>query len=259
MNPDTGRRPVTFNMREGFVDQHLDLPCGKCIGCRSDQGRYWAVRMYHEASLHERNCFVTLTYDDNHCPEKLDKRDLQKFFKRLRHKTPLRYFACGEYGSKTRRPHYHAVFFGVDFLGGSSPINEQLYTHPEVLECWGKGLVSLGSFTLSSAMYVAGYAVKKLGDDDGFTLMSRRPGIGHNWLDKFSDDLCRTGSVTIEGQEFPIPPRYFDWSLDLDHVKSQRVEYVESLTAEDKYRNRVAMRAREHNLKARYERAKEKL
>lgn len=91
----------------------LQVPCGKCIGCKSDKAMMWSIRCYHEASLHERNAFVTLTYED--APPALVKEDLQKFFKRARHSFDFRYFACGEYGEATHRPHYHALIFGQDF------------------------------------------------------------------------------------------------------------------------------------------------
>ena len=38
--------------------------------------------------------------------------------KRLRkklHPLKIRFFHCGEYGDKTRRPHYHALIFGYSF------------------------------------------------------------------------------------------------------------------------------------------------
>ena len=62
------------------------IPCGKCIGCRLAHSRQWAVRCVHEASLHDRNCFLTLTFDDDHLPASgsVSVRDVQLFLKRLR-------------------------------------------------------------------------------------------------------------------------------------------------------------------------------
>jgi len=218
----SGKVGVSFNFREGDSSDPLNLPCGKCDGCRASKSLVWSLRMYHEAQLHSQNSFLTLTYAD--APPTLVKSDLQDFFKRLRHQFSFRYFAVGEYGELTRRPHYHAVFFGQDFLEGADDVGSGLYSHKSVLDAWGHGHVGIAPFSMSAACYVAGYVYKKVGDTDTFTLMSRRPGIGREWLRKFGDDLRRTGSVTIEGKEYPIPARYFDWDEDdsLALVKQSR-------------------------------------
>ena len=85
VNPDTGKRPVVFHPSEAYVDMPLELPCGKCTGCKADQSLAWSIRAYHESTCHDYNCFVTLTYDDDHLPRdnRIDKRELQLFFKRL--------------------------------------------------------------------------------------------------------------------------------------------------------------------------------
>jgi len=64
----------------------LELPCGQCIGCRLERSRQWAIRCVHEASMHENNCFITLTYAPEYLPPDggLIKSDFQKFIKRLR-------------------------------------------------------------------------------------------------------------------------------------------------------------------------------
>jgi len=54
---------VVFAER-GDVVATLALPCGRCIGCRLERARQWSVRVMHEASLYEENCFVTLTYSE---------------------------------------------------------------------------------------------------------------------------------------------------------------------------------------------------
>ena len=100
------------------VDGTLELPCGQCIGCRLERSRQWAVRCLHEASLHENNSFITLTYDDASMPlgGSLCYRDFQLFMKQLRKVTGKVTFYCGgEYGEQLSRPHYHACIFGFDF------------------------------------------------------------------------------------------------------------------------------------------------
>lgn len=158
---ESGKRGITFSLREGFQDQPLQVPCGKCDGCRASRAQMWAVRMHNEAALHERNSFLTLTYADP-APPVLDKKHLQDFFKRARHHYKFRYFGVGEYGDQTCRPHYHAIIFGEDFLAGSFKINDELYVDPKLEELWGHGHIAIAPANMSSMCYVAGYVFKRL-------------------------------------------------------------------------------------------------
>ncbi len=114
---------LTFKRNESFGET-LDVPWNGCIGCRIARSKEWAIRCMHEASLHQRNAFITLTYNEQSIPydHGLKKSDFQKFFKRLRKKhywERLRYYMAGEYGTATNgglgRPHFHAIVFGWDF------------------------------------------------------------------------------------------------------------------------------------------------
>lgn len=220
VSEETGKRQITFDIKKAYVDMPLQLPCGKCLSCKADQSLMWSIRAYHESLDHDHNCFITLTYSDDHLPSDgaIDKRTLQLFFKRLRKAiapTKLRYIACGEYGDLTRRPHYHALLFGVDFLDVRRVmVGDTTYTHPVLHDTWGLGNVLIGSMTMESICYTCGYVLKKMSDEDTFNLMSRRPGIGKAWLDRYHDDLVRTGKVVIEGREYAIPPRYLRWRED---------------------------------------------
>lgn len=160
--------------------------------------------------MHSRNCFITLTYDDTHCPEKINRRDPQLFMKRLRQKLDrkIRYFLTGEYGEKTQRPHYHAIIFGEDFLGGSYSTGERLYTNPHLSQIWGQGNVEIGDFNIGSAMYTAGYTAKKVGNDDTFSIMSKRPAIGGTWIRENYASLWHLEKCIINGREYPIPKAY---------------------------------------------------
>ena len=90
--------------------------CGQCIHCRANRRREWVLRILLELEKHEFNTFLTLTYDDVHLPadQSLKTEHLTNFFKRLRYKVdyPIRYYAVGEYGEETERPHYHVALFG---------------------------------------------------------------------------------------------------------------------------------------------------
>lgn len=166
-----------------------------------------------------------MTYDDEHLPQDygLHPEDLQKFWKRLR-KTfdgdrRIKYYACGEYGDKYGRPHYHAIVFGVDdkdFMGdgrdkrifqanGSYNLNSSL---------WPCGFINVGSVTDESIQYVAGYINKKLGGDAAkekygecyppFARMSQ--GIGKQWF--LENQIPGSDTVRFHGKNVPIP-RYY--------------------------------------------------
>lgn len=259
---ESGKRSVVFSLNQGLVDQPIQVPCGKCTGCRADQALMWSIRAYHESTLHFKNSFITLTYSDENLPPdgKLVKEDLQKFFKRLRKKYPpkhIRYIACGEYGDTTKRPHYHAIIFGEDFLHDKIQLTDDLYTQEDLANVWNLGHVSIAPVTMASICYVCGYVVKKIHDNDTFNLMSRRPGIGYNFLIQYYDDLVRTGSVTIEGREYPVPKRYLDWSPEeFKELKNARRKLAKS---RDAAMHREGLRAREKNRKALLKQKKETL
>lgn len=206
-NP-SGRRSLVFNKNEGFEDLEILVPCGQCIGCKLDRSLEWATRITHEASLHSKSSFVTLTYEDRHLPpnQSLRKKDAQDFMKRLRFFSdhPLRYYLCGEYGSESQRPHYHICLFGEDFSSDRVPwkpssSGHMLYNSPSLTVRWGFGHCVIGDLTFETAAYTARYVTKKISGEKAashyglrepeFSLMSRRPGIGDDWLKKNVVDL----------------------------------------------------------------------
>lgn len=264
---ESGKRPIVFNRRDGYEDMPIVVPCGKCEGCRADKALTWSIRCHQEASLYTQNSFVTLTYNDENLPNQLVKHHLQDFIRSLRDSgEKIRYYACGEYGDSTNRPHYHACIFGTDFKDGTEQsINADLYLVPRITEMWGKGHVVISEFTMATACYVAGYVAKKIGsqNDDQFQLMSRKPGIGFPWLAKNYKDLLKTETVVIEGKEFPIPPQYFRWAEEnlgdcLKNVKAKRADRFKNMPIEkviDKHRER---RAKEVHLKQRLKHQKSK-
>lgn len=232
----------------------LQLPCGKCDGCRLESSRQWAVRCMHERQLHDVNSFVTLTYDDGHLPRdgSLRYRDWQLFAKRLRKRYgSFRFFMCGEYGDVNWRPHYHACLFGIGFSDRkllSDGVNK-LYTSEGLSDVWGLGHCSIGDVTFESAAYVARYTLKKVGSDverlgtvdfstgaidvkrAEFCRMSLRPAIGFDWWSRFSGDVKRRGDVVCRGRSMR-PPRYYDKLLEredpvlLEKFKADRLSKV---------------------------------
>ncbi len=228
------------------------VPCGRCVGCRAEQGRQWAVRMMHEARMHKDNLFVTLTYSDQELPKnaELVPKDFSGFVKRLRKTQERRisYFGCGEYGERTRRPHYHALFFGLDLEDrdiGFDDSRPDVWRSETLENVWGRGRTEGGSVTMASASYVAGYVQKKQRAKDmsrcnpltgellqpEFARMSLRPAIGKNWIKKWWADVYPRDFVVIDGWEAK-PPRYYDKFMDLEDDKGgtpERRDLMESV------------------------------
>lgn len=228
-----GKWPLTFKANEGYRDLEVQIPCGKCIGCRLEQSRQWAMRCTHEATLHKENCFLTLTYDNYHLDPSgsLNKTDIQLFMKRLRKRFPnktIRYFQCGEYGELHQRPHHHVILFGLDFHDKEvveiADTNFPLYCSRTLSNLWPFGLHRLGSVSFESTAYVARYVLKKIeheGSDkhnDGrlpeYITMSRRPGIAFGWIEKYKDDVYPHDFVVIRDGIKCKPPAYYDKIFD---------------------------------------------
>lgn len=221
----------------------LKIACGQCRGCRLEQSRQWATRCVHEASQHEKNCFVTLTYDNQHLPPggSLDLADWQKFAKRTRKKMgAFRFFHCGEYGDMHERAHLHACLFGLDFSHDREQITESrngdaYYESATLSELWPNGRHMIGELTFESAAYCARYVMKKLtggraleyGERKSpYITMSRRPGIGRTWIERYKKDVYRDDFVIVNGKK-TRPPRYYDSVLtesQLAELKSRRAE-----------------------------------
>lgn len=278
--------PLSFTQPRGRAASKIQLPCGQCILCRLEYARQNAVRITHEASLHDTNAFITLTYADEYLPlfnslssenkkahpwqPAKDRNHLSKFLKRMRHEIGrFRYYAVGEYGDETKRPHYHLCLFGHDFTHEAITLRTnptRLWTHPLLQRLWGLGHVSVGALTFQSAQYTAAYVTKKLNnkqqycrvDEDTGELiplvqpkayMSRRPGLARPWLDAWGEQIVNHDRVVIDGKP-QKPPRYYDAWLKAKHPekeeerKERRRERATMLSAED-------LRARAANAHAR--------
>jgi len=205
----------------------------------------------HEASLHELNCVVTLTYDEGHLPAdgSLDKLAVPRFVRRARKAgAVLRYFQCGEYGDREFRPHYHAALFGWDFLDKvecePSKSGATQWVSSDLERLWPYGRATIGTLNFESAAYIARYVTKKVtgkkaaehyarvdpftGEmyqlEPEFATMSRRPGIAAGWFEKFGSEVFPDDEVIVRGRPCK-PPRYYDNRLsegELAVVKSSR-------------------------------------
>lgn len=263
-SPDAPNRRIVFNSKASYAGAtSFKVPCGQCLGCRLDKARDWAVRCTHEAQMHEANCFITPTFSDEFLPSDLSVSVVthQLFMKRLRDAFgALRFFGCGEYGEDDLRPHYHYLIFGQDFTHDryiwKRSRGGYLYRSPSLEKCWPFGHILIGDVTFQSAGYVARYNMKKLGGDMAdaayrrfnpdtgevwqvkppFLLMSRRPGIGVPWFNKFADDAFPSDFVTVEGRKLPVPRLYKDFLDEREALriaarrKAQAREHVDNNT-----------------------------
>lgn len=257
----SGRRPLVFARNSGYVDLPVKIPCGICIGCRIMYSREWALRCIHEAKLHERNCFITLTYNDQHLPanQTLVKKDFQDFCKRLRKNySQFRFYGCGEYGSDSKRPHYHALLFGIDFhedrkKHSTNKHGDTIYISEILTRTWGKGHCTIGALNYQTAAYTARYVMKKMKNIDGelhavydrldpvtgeiyqvlpeFTLMSRNPGVGSAWYDKFKEDFQESGFMVHQGKKHPVPRYYLNKLKNEDEAMHKELAAIRKAAA----------------------------
>lgn len=193
----------------------------------------------HEASLYDVNSFITLTYDEEHHEPSLNYAHFQTFMRELRRTQKARFFAAGEYGEHTKRPHWHAILFGVGFEE-RYPVGRDLYGSKQLDALWPYGFASLGEVNQKTAAYVASYCVKKatgplaterysrvnLTTGEIFQVvpemarMSLKPGIGAQWYEKYQREVhfARDGIVMPGGQKRKTP-RYYDKLLQTNNIK----------------------------------------
>lgn len=233
------------------LEDTIRIPCGKCIGCRIDYSKQWANRLMLEFSKHDpKTCFfITLTYDDMHIglcrpavdpdtgesieyPRSLEKKHLQDFMKRLRDAVEpehIRFYACGEYGEKNHRCHFHLIVFNLHlpendlhFLKKST-LGYDYCVSDLISEKWTYGFNIVAPVTWESCAYTARYMMKKLKGSDGFdysdyglqapfATCSRKPGIAKAVYDDIGDFSKVSNFVigTSNGvRKFPAPA-YFE-------------------------------------------------
>jgi hypothetical protein len=241
-------------------DLDFRVPCGKCLPCQKKRRSEWSLRLEHEYLFSDSAFFITLTYNDVHIPrtkegyQTLHKKHLQDYIKRLRNdhvkyvsKTlniskkevkhrakPLRYYAVGEYGSKTRRPHYHLILFNMD-IGNIAPLQNQ----------WKKGFTDVGTVTASSINYVTKYMFKQFNRKTDkrtppFSIMSKGRKkspygiIGHAYLDNYGTHHIETESLEVRdmnGRVRRLPKAYLHrlFINKEDRIELSRKSYEQHL------------------------------
>lgn len=215
------------------------MPCRQCIGCRLERSRQWATRLLLEEKAHDNACFLTLTYDDDHLPKNgsLNPSHLTTFFKDLRSrmayhgKQKIKYFACGEYGDQTGRPHYHAIVYGPFGVYGSDDLRnseepsrggDPQFSHEDLSAVWPHGLHRFSEFNFETAAYVARYVLKKItgtASSDHYgdlvpEFQRGSNGLGKGHVDRWITDIYPGDHVVLPGRGAFIPPPYFDRLLE---------------------------------------------
>lgn len=221
-------KPIMVKCLDGL---HRIVPCGQCIACRLNRVRDWSIRLMHEKRSYDKSVFLTLTYSpENLKSDSLIKKDVQDYLKRLRKALgdeKIRYFLCGEYGEKFSRPHFHLIVFGIDkthliFRGKKYDSKSKGYYLTDDA-IWKKGIVYIGDVTYQSIRYVASYVNKKYfgksakiynekGIEPEFTLMSRKPGIGSDFVNFIRSDLEHLNQLRLMGKKLScqdiMKPKY---------------------------------------------------
>lgn len=266
------RGTITMKNNSGKIIEGIDVPCGRCIGCRLDYSREWAIRSYFEAKEYKYNYFVTLTYDNDNLPHgignnpqtgeafvsnTLFSKHLKKFIKDLRRyyeyhykHIGIRFMASGEYGDKTRRPHYHLILYNLPIydlkLWKKNFNGDNYYNSPILRKIWGKGEVVIANVTWETSAYVARYVMKKnigkdnrilydvAGEDPEFIRHSRNPGLGRAYYERNKDIIYENDEVFVNRSGNVIkskPVAYYDrlyekdnpFVLALNKMKRQRM------------------------------------
>lgn len=239
-------------------DKVFQLPCSKCIECRLEYARQWAIRCVHEAKMHKKNSFVTLTYsDENLKSKKLQYRDFELFMKKLRktQNEPIGMFVTGEYGDKTKRPHWHAILFNWSpndlTYKYTSDRGDTVYKSALLTKLWANGNAEIGSVTFESAGYCARYAAKKLvhgkdseHDYNPISKKSSKNAIGKKFLESYWPDIFSYGYVILDGGQKCAIPRYYEKWLEknqpaayhtyVTQIKNKKIELANSRSEEER-------------------------
>lgn len=234
------------------------VPCGECPACLSNKREQWAFRLKCELETSNYALFMTYTYEDSQLPILYFSPSTQSFitssasaplpvmvgdelksyvlirkhwtsYKDVLHNSLLRenidtrYFMCGEYGSRTYRPHYHAILFFTYDMPYYPPEKIKEY----VAKYWHYGNIKFGSVTPASIRYVCKDMIKQVYKNSDYVklqichgiknfapyyTMSNRPGIGSAWFEKnknFYNDKIRSATPVVSDGHYVSIPRYF--------------------------------------------------
>lgn len=249
-NIDVAKLDMNMN-----YENNNSVPCRKCIECKLDNAKEWAIRSALQCKSSEDNWFITLTYSDEFIPVNdkgiftVSYKDLSRFIESLRKVftrqgiKDIKYLASSEYGSRLNRPHYHLCFFGLplndlELTGEVSKLGHPYFVSKLVDKIWNKGIHKIGRVTYQSAGYVARYTLKKLSNLDYKKLgieperLFMSKGIGKKYFEENKEHIYKYDVVNLNTDKVLIklqPPRYFDRLYEkhnsdhLQEIKNARI------------------------------------
>lgn len=256
------------------------LKCNKCLECKMDNAREWALRStLHIKEEPENNWFLTITYTEKEVPKNINgmntikKQDLTDFLNKLRahqnrewkagrlkNKPTFKYLAASEYGSRTLRPHFHLIFFGLELndlekTNKANKIEQQYYISKTIDKIWNKGMHVIGEVSYDSAGYVARYTFKKQTKLDYNNLqiepetLRMSKGIGKPYFDKNWEKIYQYDKIHFMKDEKLMstsPPRYYDRQMKkigeedlLEQAQKQRIQNVKLKIYEQQKNNKT--------------------
>ncbi|AXH75424.1 MAG: replication initiator protein [Microviridae sp.] len=239
------------------------VPCGKCNFCLSNGRGDWTFRLKQELKSNVSAIFLTLTYDNEHLVygnselPTLNKYDLRGFIKKIRnyertipehsrHRSTVRYYACGEYGSETERPHYHAIMFGL-----------QMQTIGQLPLLWDKGNIHIGRVTGASIHYTTKYVITRQKKYEGrqkpFNAISNRSGgLGKNYLINADLHIKNAQTFIRNAEGIQRLPRYYKERIFTDPEQKQMMYEETDKQLREQYKKEIQRLARIHPHPTRY-------
>jgi len=245
--------PITIKNPAALIDRSqaatIPVPCRKCPNCLAKRANGWIFRLQQQDKIAEQSLFVTLTYSNDNITltEKkfmtLVKSDFQKFMKRLRKNSidgsNIKYFAVGEYGSDTYRPHYHAIIFNSNEV--------------DIAKAWGLGhthcdVVNGNTIAYTTKYMHKGRLIPMHSNDDRipeFQLVSK--GVGLNYISSGTkefhvSDINRNYVIGDGGVKIPMP-RIYRQKLFTEPQRKQQARYVQALISDQIDAKKAAYKA----------------
>lgn len=235
-------------------DEIIKIPCGHCKLCRIAEYREWALRCWLEACEYDSNQFITLTYDEENEPKSgVCRTEITRFmhnvrehFRRKLKHNGIRFYACGEYGKKTKRSHYHILLFNCPPFGDEKKYKttkrkHTLYISETLSHLWGKGFCTIGTVTRQSCDYVARFRLKNFDINQCllFHCMSTQKGIGYDYLVRNLNRIIAEDKIHVTGNIVAKLPRFYDRKI-AELIGQERFEKELAIPRYEKARARIA-------------------